>query len=590
MADTRKQPVDFNLKNQICDILKDLRDKLTGDVLAFRLLAAGSDGAGVVGTTGFRMERLYCDKSFELWEKKLSEDSNSWIACHHLAIMHHAKAFDLENEGKQQDAHHHWVKAQLYWKKLTELKSGFAAIQAMLTSLRHYKHEKHADLLDDVSSRLGEDILKLHERLAKVYIDGQQPQNARYHLLAIKRSPFECAGEFYREAYENNFGRIVHRQILALKSRIAPAYRVAQRTVLEALSEKIMQHYADRNDAFPLARDLLRIDVWLFKINYIQFGETLAEINLQLKEKSDHLERLKSDILAFNAKYETVQAGEAEFISIREKAERHDRILREYNVLIGKIRQKYKDFIPRAEKIETHLRELSNLTERVSLDDTEVELRELILECRLQGAEDWEEYKALEKIYNRLQQFLNRNAAGAPDDDKKIKPNRDRESFELWPSSICANKQNPYAVTCFLLFGVEPPKLMREINLEAVVDRFKQRKRGQANRAQRNRLFVLDRKISKTDLNVALDQVKEPEGMLRNILFQHQAHPCDTKSEREKLEQLPLPAAHDLTLKPTPAIYDYLPEPHIEIEERLKLDPGGKRLIEIPEPDIEWPA
>lgn len=102
--------------------------------------------------------------------------------------------------------------------------------------------------------------------------------------------------------------------------------------------------------------------------------------------------------------------------------------------------------------------------------------------------------------------------------------------------------------------------------------------------------MVLGRKITNVDLNVALKQAKNPEEMLRHILFQHQAHLCNADSEEERLAQLPLPKKQDLQLKPTAAIYSYLPDPPIDFTWRLKPESADNSVYDIPEPDIEWPV
>jgi hypothetical protein len=287
---------------------------------------------------------------------------------------------------------------------------------------------------------------------------------------------------------------------------------------------------------------------------------------------------------------ETSFASESEIDSYNKKVKQYNRILTEHSDLIMQIKQKYKKFIPRAQKIENHLRELLNLAKGSPLDSIEVELRDMIIECYWRQADEWEELKMLAKTYGRLQLALNQFVTDTSAGEEKIMIETDQGGFELWPPSIYANRKNPYACTCFLLFGVEPPKIERGVDLAPLLQRFKQLQRRLSNWAERSRLIVLERKITKADLNVALDQVKKPEEMMRHILFQHQAHLCNVTSEEERLAQLPLTGKQDLRLKPTPAIYNHLPTPSIDFEWRPKSDSANIGAYDIPEPDIEWPV
>jgi hypothetical protein len=592
MADGNAGGVDAGIRDRIAGILERLREKLSGDVLAFQYLAGGRDGAGDGGPAEFRLEQLYCDKSFELWERLFAADTGNWAACHHLAIMHHAKAFDLEHSGQLQDAHHHWVKAQEYWKALAGSESFFPTLHAMLKTLRGYRDSKHEKLLEGVAPKLGENILRVHWRLAELYTDAREPKSAGYHLLAIKRSPFDCSAEIYAKVYEALFGRRVRNRMAIVKQHSAAAHLQAQRPELDELAAKIRAHYPAGADTFQMGRDLLWMEVWHFRIDFNAFLSKVQETDRELTQKRRQMKVLEAEITASRAKHDTQGLNDAEIDRHNEKVRNHVQLLSDFNGLLEDLKGRYKTFVPRAEKIERQLREVTIVKDYQGLGPAEVDLRDMILDCRLQGAESWDAYKALEHVYDRISLILNRRApeyhAGS---GEEVLADSGSGDFELWPWSICANKQNPYAGTCFLLFGVEPPEIQEGADLEAVVMRVQRRRQAAAARAQHNRLVVMNRRVSKADLNDALNQAKKPEDMLRHLAFQHQVHRADASEEEAELAALPLGAAVDVAIAPTPAILEFLPEPKISTKEQASranaLDdpPAG-----MPEQFIEWPA
>lgn len=61
---------------------------------------------------------LYTRDSEELWNKQLEITPSDTDTMHHLAILHHSRAFDLEHGVTADKSDADWVKAEEYWDKL----------------------------------------------------------------------------------------------------------------------------------------------------------------------------------------------------------------------------------------------------------------------------------------------------------------------------------------------------------------------------------------------------------------------------------------------------------------------------------------
>ena len=72
---------------------------------------------GINRTNGWCAE-LHSSESEELWNKQLKITPSDTDTMHHLAILHHARAFDMENGKNPDKSDIEWVKSEKFWDRL----------------------------------------------------------------------------------------------------------------------------------------------------------------------------------------------------------------------------------------------------------------------------------------------------------------------------------------------------------------------------------------------------------------------------------------------------------------------------------------
>lgn len=138
---------------------------------------------------------LWQDEELQPWssaaEKAWSRaDREEVWTVHHLAVLHHAQAYDLENEAGVEAALPHWKKALEHWAWLYHSDSFWTAMARHLTEAMD--RPLPAEVLATVRERLPADLLAVHTRLA---IENRlnDPATARIHLALVTGSAFPPA-------------------------------------------------------------------------------------------------------------------------------------------------------------------------------------------------------------------------------------------------------------------------------------------------------------------------------------------------------------------------------------------------------------
>ncbi|MBT4967822.1 MAG: hypothetical protein HOM80_02330, partial [Bacteroidetes bacterium] len=73
---------------------------------------------GVDRASGGWCELFYSNEAEELWNKQLKTTPDDQETLHHLAILHHARAFDLEFSDKSSKSDTDWSKAWKIWEQI----------------------------------------------------------------------------------------------------------------------------------------------------------------------------------------------------------------------------------------------------------------------------------------------------------------------------------------------------------------------------------------------------------------------------------------------------------------------------------------
>lgn len=134
---------------------------------------------------------LVQDGELHPWTKRAEDvwnqaaGSDPWRD-HHLAIVHHAKAYDLESTGSP-EAFRHWSLALRHWS-VVHADSTFWT--RMARHLAEVGAEVAPDVIDGVRARLPQELLQPHRDLIAAY-QASDPQRARSHLRVLTSAPFE---------------------------------------------------------------------------------------------------------------------------------------------------------------------------------------------------------------------------------------------------------------------------------------------------------------------------------------------------------------------------------------------------------------
>lgn len=186
--------------------------------------------------------RLYDDQAFQLWDKAARGLPKDLRAVHHLAIMHHARAIDVEQSEHPSQSDVDWKSALQLWHQLYEA-DGFWADVAKLVDVP-------PELVPQVRQEMAEQLLRLHFDIA---LDEQSPHHrARFHVqLALNSS-------FPREVIERVRIKAYERAIDGVDAAAwAPRTREAQ-VLLPAIETVV--HFLELDERCPAAlMDLFRL-------------------------------------------------------------------------------------------------------------------------------------------------------------------------------------------------------------------------------------------------------------------------------------------------------------------------------------------
>jgi len=145
---------------------------------------------------------IYDDEAFAIWSKKLALQPDDVGALHHLAIMHHARALDLEASEDPQRADEDWRQALELWHQLWQSEAFWD--QLVETAGTRGKPES----IQDLRRRLPVLLLGI---LYAIAVDPDTPRVRVNHLVRlVKDSAFAAADkeQARTEAYERHASRI----------------------------------------------------------------------------------------------------------------------------------------------------------------------------------------------------------------------------------------------------------------------------------------------------------------------------------------------------------------------------------------------
>ena len=132
--------------------------------------------------------RCYSPKAFEIWYKQHELYPDDLLHIHHLAIMHHARAFDLEIGKNPADANDDWKRALDFWHRL-HVSDAFWDELAKKACSGAVNNKG----VEDLRAELPGLLLAVHYDIA---LDDETRDNrksrAKFHIALAQNSPFEA--------------------------------------------------------------------------------------------------------------------------------------------------------------------------------------------------------------------------------------------------------------------------------------------------------------------------------------------------------------------------------------------------------------
>lgn len=186
---------------------------------------------------------VYSDDAEDIWNRQLAAHPDDFETLHHLAILYHGRAFDLEESTDPTLSDADWAKAGQCWMQLLSRDSFWTNLQNGLGN----DHKSHSQSIRD---RLPLLLLKIHFEIA--YSLSTSSHRAKHHVcqaesLTFPRSVVDAART---ETYE--------RYVAALPDEVWGGDD-ADFKVLEGASDKILRILEVDPDCLLALEDGLRI-------------------------------------------------------------------------------------------------------------------------------------------------------------------------------------------------------------------------------------------------------------------------------------------------------------------------------------------
>lgn len=231
-------------------------------------------------------EAAYADEAFRIWEGLLRQFPNDLTTLHHLAIMHHARAIDLEQSDDPSRSDADWRRALELWHRLY-------AEDAFWVAWARHIDDGVKNPFPQVRAALPAQILQLHFDIAA---DEQSKHyRARQHVRLALDAPFP------QQAKDRVRLRTYERMTAHLPMGVWESFTFDAETLEEAI--EAVTHYLDLDEEFlPALKDLLDLLTRL-QTGHVQqtnatgsteeFRQNLQEVRSLSSRYDSHIRRLE---------------------------------------------------------------------------------------------------------------------------------------------------------------------------------------------------------------------------------------------------------------------------------------------------------
>ena len=228
-----------SLASQVYETLGALAGELDASLNPHRF-AMGQLGVNAMGWT----KTPYNMEAFRLWSALMSRPPVESSTLHHLAIMHHARAFDREATDDPTSADADWEAAMGYWHRLSQVDSFWDQIASI--ACRNTKR----DAVDALRANLPHLILQVHFDIA--FDPATSTHRAKYHVRRAMHSPF--AKEACEAVRHNTYAQFI-RQIAANVWQVD----MLDPEVLKQGTDRIQAYLEIDPGCIPALEDALRL-------------------------------------------------------------------------------------------------------------------------------------------------------------------------------------------------------------------------------------------------------------------------------------------------------------------------------------------
>ena len=585
--------------DELPDIFNQLKESVSGHVAAYKDLLSPKGSA--------RLEKLYSEFAQKEWAKIYKADPDDWVACHHLAIMYHAKAFDLEAHGKTSQAKENWQLSHKFWFKLFRLNQPIKKIQAGVKKMDVYKPEKHDQFFENLKNQLSRDLLDIHRRLYDHY-SSKDRIKADCHYDIIENSPIPQAAEILRILYEERYGT----QVKAVTARLAQLNsdekKIKEYNKVRELIKNLKLLSQKRSTLSPVLRDLIILQSWNLKIqNYILFRE-YRNFENSMRADLKHFDKMGKKLQDTGARCEEFAAkARSEELSFSKTQEYSD-LVDEHNNMVHKqkrileklqngrkkIIETLSDFSDPLDECKALLSSLNPLNDAAAMQVALVELQSALsiskdLSNFKKEAEEQPGVLTFFKKLNESIQLVNRyfSTTHTP---KKPADGQCDAGKNIWHWDKFKIEDIPYMNTSFILLEEELPPLNNNANIKNQIKKLKIKKKNLERKTKAGKHNVFGRKIKIEALNIVGKTLNDPMAMAGDMLLQHQAHHADLENVKEKLAKIELPSQDSVLFELSPSLFSLLHRPK---PATLENNSWKKPVLEKPpppEPKIDWPT
>lgn len=193
-------------------------------------------------------KRVYSERAFEIWKKQIELFPDDPLILHHMAIMCHARAFDLESGVKPSESDADWEAALNYWQRLLETDAFWERLTEKACA-----GTKRQEVIQKLRAELPQKILAIHYDIA---LDSetrkQRPSRAKYHIAMVRKAKFDSRHrvEAQRAAY-NQYIKSVPDEVWQPSE--------LRENVLEKGQDAIIEYLKFDPGCLPALEDALRL-------------------------------------------------------------------------------------------------------------------------------------------------------------------------------------------------------------------------------------------------------------------------------------------------------------------------------------------